>query len=35
MLRAIIIDDEPESLQAVTNQIKVFCPQVEIEDKIL
>lgn len=30
MLRAIIIDDEPESLLAVTGQIKTFCPQVEI-----
>ena len=32
MLRAIVIDDEPESLQAVTAQIGTFCPQVEILD---
>ena len=32
MLRAIVIDDEPESLQAVTAQIRNFCPQVEIID---
>ncbi len=29
-LRAIIIDDEPESLQAVTKQIELHCKQVEI-----
>ena len=31
-LRAIIIDDEPESLQAVTKQIELHCQQVEIVD---
>lgn len=30
MLKALIIDDEPESLQAVSNQIKTFCPQLQI-----
>jgi len=30
MLKTLIIDDEPESLQAVTNQIKTFCPQLKI-----
>ena len=30
MLRALIIDDEPKSLQAVSGQIKAFCPQIEI-----
>lgn len=29
-LRAIIIDDEPQSLEAVSQQIKFSCPQVEV-----
>ena len=30
MLKAIIIDDESESLEAVSNQLKTFCPQLRI-----